>query len=532
MGYYRELRAFIKALEEHGKLLKIERKMDKDSEVMPLVSWQFRGLAEEQRKAFLFENVVDAKGKRFDGSMLVASHGASSEIYALGMMCKLEEMMYTWEQAQSQPIRPVLVGSGICQEEVHVGGNLLEHGGLLEFPTPISTPGFDGAPYFTAANWVTKDPETGIRNVGNYRAMVKSATRTGINAVPPQHIFQHWDKCRRRGIPLQAAIVVGVTPSIGYVSITKIPYGVDEYDIAGGIAGEPVELVKCRTVDIEVPATAEIVIEGELPTDSVEREGPFGEHTGYIHSYGLRPYFNVTCITHRRNPVYNVFISAFPPSESSKIRQISDNAVLFHFLKDTYGIRGIQGVCWHEESGSRQFVVISLKKNAPSDAWQALKATDTLDPSAGKIIIAVDEDIDARDLDSVVWALCYRMQPHRDILVSMGKTARIDPSAAPPGTPAPPGYERGANLPTSSILIDATRKWDYPPIALPAREFMEKAKAIWEELQLPSLKPKFPWHGVSLGNWTSKLEEEAALAVKGEYLHTGEKLAKDERSGS
>jgi UbiD family decarboxylase len=531
MGYYKDIREIIKALEEHDKLVRVRREINKDTELMPLVRWQFRGLPEKQRKAFLFENIVDVKAKKFNGTVLVGAHGASTEIYALGMMCRPEEIMEKWAWAQSHPIKPEMVAKGVCQEEVHVGNGLLEHGGLMEFPVPISTPGFDAAPFFSASNWVTKDAETGIRNVGNYRAMVKSPTRTGINCVFPQHIYQHWDKCRQKGIPLQAAIVVGVSPSIGYVSITKVPYGVDEYEIAGGIGGEPIELVKCKTVDIEVPATAEIVIEGELPTDFIEREGPFGEHTGYIHSHGRRPYFNVTCITHRKNPVYTAFISQFPPSESSKIRQISDNAVLYHFLKYTRGIEGIRDVCWHEESGSWQFAVISLKKAFPPQAWQALKGADALDPQRGKIIIAVDEDIDARDPDSVIWALCYRMQPHRDILVTMGKSASLDPSAAPPGAEVPPGYQ-GVDLPTSSILIDATRKWNYPPIALPAKEFMEKAKKIWEELALPKLSPKIPWYGRSLGNWLKKFEEEAGLAVKGEYLETGERIAKEERISS
>ncbi len=529
MRYYQDIRQYMQTLEKRDKLVRVSREINKDTELMPLVRWQYRGLQEEQRKAFYFDNVTDAKGRKFQSSVLVGAHGASTEVYALGMMCKPEEIMEKWAWAQSHPVEPKMVAQGVCQEEVHTGSGLMEHGALMEFPVPISTPGFDAAPFFSASNWVTKDPETGIRNVGNYRAMVKSPTRTGINCVYPQHVYQHWDKCRGKGIPLQAAIVVGVAPSIGYVSITKVPYGVDEYAVAGGIANEPLELVKCKTVDIEVPATAEMVIEGEFPTDSVEREGPFGEHTGYIHSQGRRPYFNITCITHRKNPVYTAFISQFPPSESSKIRQISDNAVLYHFLKYTRGIDGIQDVCWHEESGSWQFVAISMKKAFPPQAWQALKGADSLDPQRGKIIIAVDEDIDARDPDSVIWALCYRMQPHQDILVCPGKSASLDPSSAPPGAAVPPGY-KGVDLPTSSILIDATRKWDYPPIALPAQEFMEKAKTIWEELGLPQLSPKVPWYGRSLGNWAKKFEEEAQLAVKGEYFQTGKKLAEEERS--
>jgi len=530
MQYYKDIREFMQVLEKQDKLVKVTREINKDTELMPLVRWQYRGLSEEQRMAFLFDNVVDVKGRKFKGSVLVGAHGASAEVYAMGMMCPPDKIMEKWAQAQSNPIKPIMIDSGVCQEEVHIGEGLLEHDGLMEFPVPISTPGFDAAPFLSASNWITKDPETGIRNIGNYRAMLKSPTRTGINCTWPQHLRQHWEKCHARGIPLQAAIVMGVAPSIGYVSITKVPYGVDEYDIAGGISGAPIELVKCKTVDIEVPATSEIVIEGEFPTDSMEREGPFGEHSGYIFQQGVRPYFNVTAITHRKNPMYTCFISQFPPSESSKIRQISDNAVLYHYLKYNHGIAGLKDVCWHEESGSWQFVVISLKKAFPVQPWQALKAADALDPIRGKIVIAVDDDIDARDLDSVVWALCYRMQPDKDVVIAPGKAASLDPSAAPPDADPPPGFPTdGSDFPTSSILINATRKWDFPPTALPAQVYMEKAKKIWEELGLPKLTPKVPWYGRSLGNWSKKFEEEAKLAVQGDYFQTGEKIATAER---
>ncbi len=530
MSYYKDIREFMQTLEKQDKLVKVSREINKDTELMPLVRWQYRGLREEQRKAFVFDNITDAKGNKYNGRCLVGAHGASTEVYALGMMCEPDKIMEKWAYAQSHPVKPVLVDKGPCQEEVHMGKDLLEHGGLMEFPVPISTPGFDAAPFLSASNWVTKDPDTGIRNMGNYRSMLKSPTRLGINAFEQQHLRQHWEKCRAKGIPLQAAIVLGVAPAHGYVSITKVAYGVDEYDVAGGIAGAPMELVKCKTVDIEVPATAEIVIEGELPTDFMEREGPFGEHTGYIFQQGVRPYFNVTCITHRKNPIYTCFISQFPPSESSKIRQISDNAVLYHHLKVNHGISGLVDVCWHEESGSWQFVAISMKKAFPSQSWTALKATDALDPWRGKIVIAVDDDIDCRDLDSVVWALCYRMQPDKDVAIVPGKTASLDPSAAPPNAPTLPGYPQGgSDFPTSSMLIDATRKWDFPPTALPAQEYMEKSKKIWEELGLPKLTPKVPWYGRSLGNWTKEFEKEAALAVEGEYFQTGEKIAKKER---
>lgn len=285
---------------------------------MPLVRWQFRGLPEEERKAFLFENVIDVKGKRYDMPVLVASHAASKQVYAIGLMCRPEEIIERLTEAQLRPIKPRIVEEGPIHEEVYSGDNLLERGVLEAFPVPISTPGFDNAPYLTCANWVTKDPETGVRNIGNYRGMIKSKTRTGISCQPGQDLRQHWEKCRQLGKPLQAAVVIGACPAIGYVGVTKFTYDVDEYDVAGGIAGEPIELVRCKTVDVEVPATAEIVIEGELPTDSMEREAPFGEYAGYMGVGMVGPYFNVTCVTHRHNPIYTAFISQIPLARAAK----------------------------------------------------------------------------------------------------------------------------------------------------------------------------------------------------------------------
>ena len=521
MAYYKELREHIKALEANNKLVRIKREINKDTELMPIVRWQFRGLPEEERKAFLFENVVDVNGKRYDIPVLVASHAASREVYAIGMMCKPEEIAEKWVEARRHPIEPRIIDDGPVHEEIFLGDKLLERDGLAEFPIPISTPGFDNAPYITAGNWVTKDPETGIRNIGNYRGMIKSKTRTGILNQPPQDLRTSWEKCRQMGKPLQAAIVIGTVPAIGFTAPVKFPYEVDEYAVSGGIAGEPIELVKCKTVDIEVPATAEIVIEGELPTDFMEREAPFGEYSGYMGLDVVGPYFNVTCITHRKNPIYNAFISQFPPSESSKIRHIGDEATLYKFLRYDCGIP-IVDVALHEECGAVPYCVISLRKTHPSQAWQVLNGVVTLTPR-NKFIVVVDDDIDPRDADSVNWAMSFRVQPHRDVRIIQGMVASLDFSLAPPTElrtdyPIPSGG--------SAMLINATTKWDYPPVSLPRKEFMERARQIWEEEGLPKLKPVKPWHGYSLGCWPKEFEEEAELALKGQHFQTGEKLAR------
>jgi UbiD family decarboxylase len=522
MAYYKELREQVKALDEAGKLVRVKREINKDTELHPLVRLQFRGLPDKDRKAFLFENVTDAKGRKYKGSVLVGSHAASKDVYAIGLKCGPEEIPAKWANARKTHIPPVIVERGPVQEEVHSGANILEHGGLDEFPIPISTPGFDNAPYLTAGNWISRDPENGIRNVGNYRGMIKSPTRIGILNVPSKDLRTMWEKCRKMGKPLEAAIAIGPVPAIGYCATVRFPYEVDEMAVAGGLAGEPMELVRCKSINLEVPATAEIVFEGELPTDGMEREGPFGEFTGFMASEEIGPYFNVKCITHRKNPIYNSFISQFPPSESTTLRSIGQEASLTRYLRQETGVPVVE-VALHESASSFPFIVVSIKKTHPSQAWQALNGVVASFP-ATKFVIVVDDDIDPRNANSVNWAMSWRVQPDRDIRIVKGMIAELDPSLVPPSEhrtayPMPSG--------ASAVLIDATMKWDYPPVSLPKREFMEKALRIWEEEGLPALSMTKPWFGYDLGFWTKEFSEEAELALKGEHYVTGEKLAKN-----
>src|SRR3990172_2807709 len=180
MSYYRDLREYLAALEKAGKLVRVQFGVNKDTELHPMVRVQYRGLKEADRRAFLFEKIHDPKGKEYTVPYVVCCMAGSRQIYALGMQCGVDEIGEKWERAQLNPIPPVVVQEGPVQEEVHVGPTLLEHEGLGEFPIPISTPGYDNAPYLTAPYIITRDPETGTHNIGTYRAQIKSPTRTGV----------------------------------------------------------------------------------------------------------------------------------------------------------------------------------------------------------------------------------------------------------------------------------------------------------------------------------------------------------------
>ena len=232
-------------------------------------------------------------------------------------------------------------------------------------PVPISTPGFDNAPYLTSANWITKDIETGIYNIGNYRSQIKSADRTG-GLFTSQHMGQHWRKAKAKGQRLEACIAIGVMPSIAYSATAKIPYDFDEYRLAGGLAGEPVELVRAKSVDLLVPATAEIIIEGTIPTDVVEPEGPFGEYPGYMGHRTVSPFLEVTCITQRRDAIYTALMSQFPPSESSKIKHTGTEKIIYKYIRHDSGNSAVIDVALHDEvSGSGQaYCVIKMRNGA------------------------------------------------------------------------------------------------------------------------------------------------------------------------
>ena len=522
---FKDLRALLAGLDDKKLLRRVQRPIDKDTELMPLVRWQFRGQPESERKAWLFENVVDAQGRRYC-PVAVGVLGGSAAIYATAFGAHPDEVQQRWAQAQLHPIPPVMVSSGPVKEVICRGPELAEEGhGLEEFPHPISIPGFDSAPFITSPYVVTKDPDNGVINVGTYRGMLKGPNRCALKFHRRRHIGVHYEKARALGRPLEVAIVIGAAPVVGMVSVTTIPYGKSEYDVAGGLQQEPLELVKCETVDLEVPAHAEIVLEGEIPPEYLEPEGPFGEFPGYMHGRQWMPVFHLKCITRRKDPIYQAFISQMSPSESSTLRKISYRGVMFKFLKYDCNIYTVTDVALPESAACGPLIVIQMKKSNPAQPWAALQAASGYDSGLGKIFVVVDDDIDPHDPESVIWALSYRMQPASDMKVITHRVAALDPSAAPAGTEDAEESEYPEPHGSSAVLIDATRKWAYMPVALPARPYMERARQIWEELGYPPLRPRVPWFGYNLGAWNKEDKEAAELAVRGQYRVTAAKHA-------
>jgi UbiD family decarboxylase len=512
-------------LEAAGLVQRIDTPINKDTELHPLVRWQFvGGVPEEKRRAFVFTNVVDAKGRKYDIPVVVGALASSPQIYALGMGRKVEEIGEAWMAAIANPIAPIAVASAPCQEVVLTGNDLQSPGGLAALPVPVSTPGFDSAPYLTATLCVTRDPETGVQNMGTYRAALKAADRLAVRMVAREATgaggFVHWLKYRERNEPMPIAIVIGAAPVVVFTGPQKLAIDLDELGVAGALAGEPIRTVKCKTIDLVVPADAEIVIEGLIDPQVLEPEAPFGESNGYVALEGFNMPMRVTAITRKKKPVFCSIISQVTPSESSVIKKVAYEPLFLSHLRDQLAIKGVLRVAMHERlTNLRPVIFLQIAHGTPrTEVWRALHGAATLMSNCGKIVVAVSDDIDPASVDAVLWSLAYRSNPIEDVQLV-------------PYRGGVQGAQYGPDQSDSGMLIDATRKRPMAPLALPTREHMEHAKALWERLGLHPLTVTSPWHGYQLGDWIERWETFARRATAGDWEISGRETLARQRPG-
>lgn len=522
---YPDFQDHLARLDARGLLRRIDRPIDKNTELHPLVRWQYQGgLGESERSAFLFTRVTGPGGRAYPMPVAVGALAATPEIYAVGMGVAVEEIGARWLHAMKNPVPPVSVNSPPCQQVVIQGDALTGPGGGLDaLPVPISTPGYDAAPYLVATLVITRDPDTGVRNMGTYRAALKSPDRLGVRMatrVGGAGGYLHWQKYRALGEPMPCAIAVGAPPVVAYSGPQKLPVGQDEMAVAGGIAGAPIRVAKAVTVDLEVPADAEIVVEGLIDSQMLEPEGPFGESHGHVALEDFNMSMKVTAITRKGSPVLASIVSQVTPSESSVLKKVAYEPMFLAHLRDEMNVRGVVSVNMHEPlTNLRPVIFVRFNAGTARDeVWRGLEAASTLQAQCGKIVIAVSEDIDPANADAIFWSLAYRMNPVNDIRIVPGRSRGHGPKGA--------SAEMG-----SGILVDATRKGPMTPLALPAREYMENARAIWEELELPALSPQSPWHGYAMGEWTDAWEAFAQNAVAGRWTENGAATWLRRRSG-
>jgi UbiD family decarboxylase len=289
-----------------------------------------------------------------------------------------------WLKAESNPVKPTIVPTGPVHDVVATGDAV--DAGLLPISRHFTQ---DAGRYISSGILVCKDPDTGVRNLSYQRLQLKAGNKFGASLHSRGHIWDHLMRSEARGKNLEVAVVIGAHPAIYLAAGAKVAMEVDEYDLAGALLGGPVELVRCKTIDVEVPAEAEIVLEGELLASTHEAEGPFGEYTGYSTSRSTENVFVVKAITRRQNPIYLDLIPGYS-TEHLLLARVAKEAHVFERLKEMVPtLKGLN----YPKSGTHFHAYLSFKKTAEGQARHALMLLFGLDPYV-KLAVAVDEDID------------------------------------------------------------------------------------------------------------------------------------------
>jgi UbiD family decarboxylase len=325
-----------------------------------------------------------------------------------------------WLKAMEMPIPPRIVDSGPVQDIVQIDSEVDVTG------LPISRHfERDAGRYIGSGILICKDPDTGVRNLSYQRMQMKSPNRFGVSLHSRGHIWEHLQRCEARGKNLEVAVVLGAHPVVHLAAAAKVAMEVDELGLAGGLLGRPVDLVKCRTIDLEVPADAEIVLEGEILAEIREEEGPYGEYTGYSTFRSTKNVFVVKAITRRKSPIFLDIIPGYS-SEHLLLGRVTKEAYVTTRLKEVVpAVKAIN----YPKSGTHFHAYVSLKKTAEGQARLALMTLMGLDHYI-KLAVAVDEDVDVFNEDEVLWAMATRFQADTDLfIVPKVFCNRLDPSS-------------------------------------------------------------------------------------------------------
>ncbi|NLB87839.1 MAG: menaquinone biosynthesis decarboxylase [Syntrophomonadaceae bacterium] len=447
---YKDLQDFINYLEMNGELKRITTEVDCELEITEITD----RISKQYGPALLFENV-----KGYDMPVLINAYGSRKRMaMSLGVkdvndisedilefiqladsvpQSMLDKVKLLPKLAEVSSFIPRMVKKGICQEVVDLKPSLNKLPVLKCWPE-------DAGRFITLPQVYTKDPETGKRNVGMYRLQVFDDTTTGMHWHVHHDGAENYRKHCALGKPTEVAIALGGDPSITYAATAPLPKDIDELLFAGFLRKKPVDLVKCKTIDMEVPADAEIIIEGYV--DPVERriEGPFGDHTGYYSLADEYPVFHVTCITHRKNPVYPTTIVGKPPQEDCYMAWATER-IFLPLLK--FQLPEIVDMHLPMEGVFHNCVIVSIKKSFPGHAKKIMSSLWGMGQMMfAKFIVVVDEDVNVQDVSEVMWKVFNNVDPRRDTMIVEGPLEVLDHSAPMP-------------LIGSKMGIDATRKW-------------------------------------------------------------------------
>jgi 4-hydroxy-3-polyprenylbenzoate decarboxylase len=495
---YGDLRGWMAALESAGELHRVGAEVDWNIElgtVLRLAQGAGTG------PALLFDNIKDYNGpqsrcrKIFGGGL--SSYRRAAMMLGLPPDTHPRELVKLGRSILTGSIPPRIVPTGPVKENIVTGETI----DLWDFPSPFWNKVDGGRYLLTYGGVVTKDPTTDVMNVGIYRGMVASRDQIPILLWRAQNIGHHmtaWEQAGHTRMPV--AVAIGWEPTLGFCGGAPIPKGVCEYDVMGAIRGAPVDLVRCETVDLYVPASAELVIEGWIDFDPATwvMEGPFAEFTGYVAGdRSPKPTIRVTAITHRNDPILRGTIEGSLPgsfSENAICSSIMRAATAWNVL-DRAGVPGITDV-WCPPVHAGINLLIRMKQSYRGQAKQAANAIwgSSAAHVRYKHVTVVDDDIDIHDYAAVDWAIAYRVNAGEDDVVIMPSTfgAGLDPSTR--------RRDRNAALfgtgKWNRLLIDATINLDYdpdpdlggarfPPTVWPATEELDAVTRRWDDYGLP-----------------------------------------------
>jgi 2,5-furandicarboxylate decarboxylase 1 len=397
------LRGHVGNLEQQGELIRFDTETD-PHENLSALGWK---TYDTLGKSSLFTNL-----KGFPGWTVCNQIITDRKKWAIAIGVDEDALIPTLVERIRGQVEPVMVDAADAPvKEVILQGKDAD---LTKIPA-MWTSEKDPSPYIASGMAVIKDPDTGIRNVSIHRQQIQGPDQTGF-LICPRHALRIYEMYQERNEPMPAAMVIGAHPAIYYASAFTSSYGLDEFNIAGSLLGDPIRLVKCETIDLEVPADAELVIEGEILPEGMVPEGPFGEASGTYAMEGSTEIFRVKAITHRKDPMFYGMQCGAPMTDTQSITGTCIETVLMDHLRNVEGGLDLLDVRCLGIAGLMA-VVLKLRPRVEGQAKTALMAALSSPYLHPKMAIAVDEDIDASDMRQVFWSLTTRVHAARDVVI-------------------------------------------------------------------------------------------------------------------
>lgn len=441
----RDLRDFMNVLEQNGELVRVKEELDPRFEITAFLRLM---LERGKDDAAFFERV---KGSRFP---MIGNVLGTKKRLAYAFDVNEEEVGHAYIERRGRPIEPQVISNGPVKEM-----KILQDVDILKEIPVLTNHAGDAGPYFTCATVVARDPDTGMLGMGIHRVQVKDKDRVGIFLASPP-LSRFFARAEELGQPLEIAIVNGADPVTFFASVIWAPESVDKFAIAGGLAERPVQLVKCETVDLEVPAYAEFVLEGHLIPGEREKEGPFGESTGYYLAYD-NPVGLIKAITRRKEPIYHALLP-FSPEEAILLDFSWEMDNLVAMKKEFPFVRKVHLTVLG------MVMIVQIEKEDEGNGRRIID--HFFEQPFVKMVVVVDEDIDVYNLHEVLWAVSTRIRPSEDVLIKGDLPGlMLDPTT--PGGEFSPEFFHTMVPKTSKLGIDATK-----PL---------KGKELFEKVNMP-----------------------------------------------